>query len=114
MDILKSGFGSVSISGVNDYPDIDANADELQMFDYIKSVCPSVQIVRKASAYLTAVYNETDVARFKFTERAKWITFPYLENNKKRYIEKIEDLSAFKDDIVKSYDMAVKIEEYNK
>lgn len=113
MDILKSGFGSVSISGVNDYPDIDANADELLMFDYIKSACPSVQIVRNASAYLSAVYNETDVARFKFSPRAKWIMFPYLDK-KKRYIEKIDDLSAFKEDIIKSYDEAVKIEEYNK
>lgn len=110
---LKASGFSVKIAGVNDYPEVNPTDGEQKIFDYIKALCP-VELTRKASEYVTAVYNETDVARFKFTERAKWVLFPYLENNKKRYIEKIEDLSAFKDDIIKSYDIAVKTEEYNK
>lgn len=110
---LKAGGFSVNIAGVNDYPDTDPTDGEQKIFDYIKALCP-VELTRKASGYVTAVYGETDVARFKFTDKAKWVVFPYLENKKKRYIEKIEDLSAFKEDIIKSYDEAVKIEEYNK
>lgn len=114
MDILKTEKIKLSISGVNDYADIDANSEELKMFEYIKSVCPSVQIARKTEAYLTACLGDTDVARFKFSPRAKWIVFPYLENKSKRYIEKIADLRVFDDDIIKSYAEAEKIENYGK
>lgn len=112
MDILKTENYKLSIGGVNDYPDVEPTDGEAQMFEYIKSVCPAVEIQRKASGYVTAVYGETDVARFKFTERAKWVMFPYLEDKSKRRIENVEEMANFDDEIAKSFEFAVQTENY--
>lgn len=82
---------------------------ETVIAEYIKTLCP-IEIVRKSDDYITAVAEtETDVARFKFTDRAKWVLFPYLENNKKRRFDSLEDLNQFDDDIINSYNEAMKI-----
>lgn len=114
MDIIKTDKVNFSIAGVNEYADVNATDGEQAIFEFIKSLCPLAEFTRKASGYVSAVYGETDIARFKFTDKAKWVTFPYMANNKKRYIEKIEDLDAFKEDIINSFDFALKTENYNK
>lgn len=89
--------------------ELNTTDGEQLIADYITTLCPSCRIVRKSDAYITAEYRGVDVARFKFTVRAKWLLFPYLSNCKKRYFEKIEDLTGFEDDIIKSYEMAAKL-----
>lgn len=103
---------TIKIAGVYDYPEINPTDGEKQIFEYIKALCPLAEFVRKSSEYVSAQYIETDIARFKFTERAKWILLPYMQNNKKRRIEKAEDLEQFKDEIIKSYDIAIEIQQH--
>lgn len=89
--------------------DINANENEAAVFAFIKSLCPAVELVRRSEAYLTAAVGINDVVRFKCTDRAKWINVCYVDLGKvKRRFEKIDDLAAFKDDIIKSYDYAIK------
>lgn len=109
MEIVKTDKINFSIGGVNDYPDVNPTDGEAKIFGYIKRLCPSAEFVRKSAEYVTACYNDIDIARFKFTDRAKWVLFPYMDNNKKRRIEKPEDLAEFEEDIIKSYEFAVKL-----
>lgn len=110
MEIKKDNVVyKISFAGVNEYPVVNPTDGEALIFDYIKSLCPLAEFVRKSSEYVTAAYKETDIARFKFTERARWIVLPYLDNKKKRRFDEIDDLNALKDDIIKSYETAIKI-----
>jgi len=82
---------------------------ETVIAEYIKSLCP-VEIVRKSDDYITAVGLNTDVVRFKYTERAKWLLFPYIENKPvKHRFDSLEDLGQFDEQIKKSYEHAVYI-----
>ena len=77
--------------------------------EYIKALCP-VEIVRKSDDYITAVGANHDVVRFKYTDRAKWLLFPYIENKPvKHRFESLEDLIQFDEQIKKSYEECVYI-----
>ena len=78
------------------------------VFEFVKSLCPLAEFVRKSDAYLTAAVGETDICRFKWTDKTKWILFPYMSNNKKHYMTQIDDLSEFEEEIIKSYEIAQK------
>lgn len=57
-----------------------------------------LRFVRVSDNYLTAKYGEWDLARFKFTDRAKWILFATIESqNDKHKIEDPEDVFGFAD-----------------
>lgn len=80
---------------------------EKQVAEYLQKLCP-LEIVRKSDDYLTAVYKEYDVVRFKCTERAKWLNICFLDLGKvKRRFENLEDLAQFDEDIIKSYKIAL-------
>ena len=56
--------------------DVNAADEELKMFDVLKEATGlDLRLTRKSDSYVTAMYNDWDLARFKFTPRAKWI-FP--------------------------------------
>ena len=99
----------ITFAHYGEYRELNPTDGEAAIFEHIKALCPSCEMVRKTDAYLTAEAFGTDVARFKYTDRAKWVRFPYVGDGKKLYIEKIDDLSALNDDIVKSYEKAEKI-----
>ena len=40
----------------------------------------SLELVRRADAYLTIRFRDWDLARYKYTVRAKWMTFPAIES----------------------------------
>lgn len=104
----------VSIS--SNYDDINPTVKEAELYELLIQALidnardpEPMKMIRKASSYLTAAFDEIhDVCRFKYTERAKWIQFPYsMENGGKRYIEAValtqEDVEA----LLKSYDLAL-------
>lgn len=62
--------------------DINATSQELKIFEYLATICPELELCRKADNYLTATIHDQDVARFKFTPRAKWIRFPNVHDDK--------------------------------
>ena len=64
-----------------------ATESELEIFDCLKALpgCEALRLVRKSDNYVTAVLGDWDLAQFKYTPRAKWITFPVLESNKNKH-----------------------------
>ena len=57
-----------------------------------------LRLVRKSDSYVTAAVGEWDLARFKYTDRAKWIMFPTVEAKaQKHYIEDPEEVYDFAD-----------------
>ena len=76
---------------------VDATPEELQIFALIReSVDEPVELVRRSDKYVTVAVGDWDLARFKFTSRAKWILFPILERpNEKHKIAEPGDVTDF-------------------
>lgn len=80
--------------------DVDATDEEVQMFSILCQMfeaCgydPSqLSLVRKSDSYVSACVGDWDLARMKYTNRAKWITFPYAEEKAvKHYIDAPDDI----------------------
>ena len=61
--------------------DVDCTPEELEIYEVIRSLfdTDTLRLVRKSDSYVSACmessgdYGLMDVARFKFTDRAKWI-----------------------------------------
>ena len=79
--------------------------------EIIKMLPPSddYDIVRKSSNYISVVKGDWDVARIKFTDKAKWINVCGVDIGKvKRRIEEPEDVRQFEDDLIKTYEYIMK------
>lgn len=79
-----------------------ATETELEIFEIIKSVTgrDDLQLVRKSPDYVTALLGEWDLARFKYTTRAKWIVLPVIEaGSKKHRFNTPGDVAAFADQL---------------
>ena len=60
--------------------DINATEEELKIFELLKEATGrDLHLVRRSDSYVTAVFKGWDLARFKYTPRAKWIAFPTVE-----------------------------------
>lgn len=64
--------------------ELDCTGEEMIIYDILRSVtgADDLECVRRTDKYVSAAIGETDVARFKFTPRARWILFPYEPNSK--------------------------------
>lgn len=98
--------------------DVNATDGELAVFTALRSILADagldqskLQLVRKSDSYVSAVIPchhdkwgdyEADIARFKWTDRAKWITIP-MNGTKKNKIASFADVWQFRDDIVRAY-----------
>ena len=85
-----------------------ATEAELEIFEVIRSLSgdDSLDIVRKSDDYITIVKGDWDLARIKYTPRAKWIVFPLAETgNKKLRIETPKDAANFEDYIRSSLEI---------
>ena len=94
-----------------DPKDLLCTEEERDIFDYIKDVfedngfnSETLEFKRLSKNYLTAEYNETwDIARFKFTYGAKWISFPVMELSSVRHaIESPDEVLDYYDIIIDS------------
>lgn len=91
--------------------EVNATPEELEIFEIIRNVNNDVELVRKSDSYVTAMFGESDVARFKYTSRAKWINFPYTAGKIKLYsTEQVRNLT---DEIQAAIDHADYINNYN-
>ena len=84
---------------------INATDEEYEMFEVLKGMddLDRLRMVRKSDNYVTAVYRGWDLARFKFTQRAKWISFPTAEvGSVKHRIQNPTDITEFKDLLTES------------
>ena len=96
MDIRFANYGQER--------DVDATDEELKIFEILKDVTGrDLRLVRKSDSYVTAVLGEWDLARFKFTQRAKWVSFPTVEvGPPKHKITYPEEGASFADLIAES------------
>ena len=86
---------------------IDATEEEQKIFELIKELTgeQDLEFTRRASNYVSAAIGPTDVARFKFTERSKWIQLPYVLDDKVKITEP-GDIRELKDDLIKAVETA--------
>lgn len=66
--------------------DLSCTDEEAQIFGALQEYFQSINLdpnqlhlVRRSDSYVTAVFRGWDLARFKYTPRAKWIAFPSVE-----------------------------------
>lgn len=85
--------------------DVNPTDEEAEIFDLIRSTTgrDDIELVRKSNSYVSAVICEWDLARFKYTDRAKWIMFPTVEAKaQKHYIDDPEEVYNFTDLLTES------------
>lgn len=91
--------------------DVNPTDEEAEIFDLIRSMAnrDDIELVRKSDSYVSAVIGEWDLARFKYTDRAKWIVLPVLEAGAPKHrIEEPEDVLSFADLLAESIAHIVK------
>ena len=96
MDIKFANYGQER--------EINATNEELKIFEALKEATGrDLRLTRKSDSYVTAALGEWDLARFKFTQRAKWVSFPVVEvGPPKHKITLPEDAVGFADLIAES------------
>ena len=78
MDVNFANYGQTR--------DVNVTPEELRIYELIAdSVDAEVELVRRSDSYVTAAVGDWDLARFKFTNRAKWILFPIVERPKEKH-----------------------------
>lgn len=89
---------------------LNATDGEIEIFEMLKGLTNlNLHMVRKSDSYVTAVYRGWDLARFKYTQRAKWIAFPTVEvGPPKHRIAKPTDVTEFKELLTKSLEIIEK------
>lgn len=96
MDISFANYGQER--GVN------ATAEEIKIFELFKEATGrELELVRRSDSYVTAVLGEWDLARFKYTQRAKWVSFPAVEAGAPKHkIAHPDDVASFADLVAES------------
>ena len=89
MDIQFSNYGQER--------DVNATSEEFEIFEALKEATGrELRLARKSDSYVTAALGEWDLARFKFTQRAKWVSFPTVEvGSPKHKITHPEEAAGF-------------------
>lgn len=84
--------------------DLICTEEEREIFEKIKEMSGAgLDLVRRSDNYVTASLGEWDLARIKYTNRAKWIQFPIFDRGSAKHkIEDVNDVSAFTDLITES------------
>ena len=77
---------------------VDCTDEEIRIFEALREYVHGVgldpdqiRLVRKSDNYVSAVIGDWDLARFKYTQRAKWIACPTAEAGPPKH--RIEDPS---------------------
>lgn len=72
-----------------------ATESEIEIYDILCTLtgADDLQLVRKSDNYVSAVIGDWDLARFKYTPRAKWISFPLVPpGSEKHRFEQVDDI----------------------
>lgn len=90
--------------------DVRATDEELEIFGIIHSITgrEDLELVRRSDNYVTAAIGDWDVARFKFTPRAKWIRFTHEVKSPKHPIEAPADVEEMSDMVMASLEHVMK------
>lgn len=98
--------------------DVDCEPEEQEMFDAVQKMFvdagkepDELKLVRKSDNYVTAKYGLSDIARFHWGKKAKWIFFPTKEQFKDRHkVLFPEDVLQFGDLVKESVELIDKYE----
>ena len=104
---------SVTMGNYGQERELNATEEENEIFFIIRSLCDDygfdseqLRLVRVSDSYVTAKAGEWDLARFKYTPRAKWIMFPSYEAKQvKHYIQDYEEVADMVEYIHASIDV---------
>ena len=94
---------SLDFAHYGDDRPVDATDEEQQIFEELqgltafKALPAPLELVRRSSSYVTAAVGEWDLARFKYTDRAKWLMYPLAEHSVKHKLGSIDDLHDYDD-----------------
>lgn len=96
---------SVRMVGGGCGKDQEWEPEEQEMFDILSAMFvdlgrkpEEIEIVRRSDNYITAKFEEYDLARFHWGPRSKWIQFPMVESSKSKHqIKSPEEIVKFKD-----------------
>lgn len=104
---------SVKIANYGQERNLDCTEEEREIYDIIRSVCDdnnfesdNLRLTRKSDSYVSVVMDSKecgpmDVARIKYTPRAKWIKLcPGFE---KRPLSSPEDVASMQEDVWAAY-----------
>ena len=91
---------SVTVTGAGRERDLVCTEEERQIYEMISKAADvfgadleALRLVRVSDDYVTAKLGDWDLARIKYTNRAKWVIYPTAESGSvKHYIEDPEDL----------------------
>lgn len=95
---IKVKDGVIDIVSSFDERALDLNTDEKEVAATIISTlvasgidAPKLEVVRKSDDYATIIYHgsewNVDIARFKFTPRAKWVSIEVPESRRSELLE---------------------------
>lgn len=97
--------GGVKVANYGQDREVNATPEEATIFNIIQGIVSdaALRLTRKSDDYVTAVSGEWDLARFKFTPRAKWIVLPVIERGAvKHRIETVDDVYSYAEYLQKS------------
>ena len=93
--------------------DLIRTDEERAIFNYINVAFPhdGLELVRVSDNYVTVKRGDWDIARIKYTNRAKWLMFPSIESGQTKHkIQSVDECAAYSDQIRESIEMARKYE----
>lgn len=94
--------------------DLVCTEEEREMFNWISARFPDddLRLVRVSDNYVTVKRGEWDIVRMKFTNRAKWLSFPVLESaSAKHQIDRPAEIEGFEAAIKESIEHTKKYED---
>ena len=97
------GLPTFNLAHYGEEREVDATDEEKQMFYLLQDMLKArgydpdqLDLVRKSDNYVAAAIGSSDLARFKFSDRAAWVVFPSAEVGAvKHYIGSVSDLEQF-------------------
>lgn len=102
----------ISFGNYGQERDVNATAAELYCFDVICAELRAagcdvsgIRLTRKSDSYVTAVLDDYDLARFKYTDRTSWITLPLSEHRTKRLeLNSPDEIEIYLPELLESFE----------
>ena len=116
-EAILNAVNSVRMAHYGEERDLICTEQEREIFDIIKDMFRGLgyddsllSLVRVSDSYVTAKVEPWDIARIKYTNRAKWVFFPTSEKGKVN-ITSPDDVETLKDQLTRTVEI---IEKYDK
>ena len=97
---------TITITGAGRERDLVCTEEERMVFEELELICADLELpeplrlVRVSDNYVSAKIGDWDLARFKYTNRAKWIVLPIVESGAQKHpIESPGDVASFADQL---------------